>query len=280
MSSKKSSKRTGASASDKKKAVRSHGHAPQRVARPAVIRNRTHGAVIKMPAKDPKRKTHASSPGAANQIDKASLPPKREAQDIALKVAEASSVGYEGEHKAKMKNLNIKKPEVVRKAINDLLGNEQIAEYLRKNVGAVALDVIGMLATSRTDDYIAEQLGLKINAVRRILNILQGYGITNYYVAKNTNGWLLFAWFINVDKLDSFISYVNGSTQESSTVHDQCNDYFVCSRDFKDTHEVIPFDTAFESNFRCACGGKLKRIDRADAEAIVGGTAAALVSGK
>lgn len=146
------------------------------------------------------------------------------------KLIDVDLTRYELVKSKKLKNLNIKRPEAVKNAINILLNNEQIIDYLKKNVSRVAPDVINMLSTPRTDEYIAAQLDMKINAIRRILNILQGYGITNYYVAKNTNGWLSFAWFINVEKLDPFLQYVNGIGADKSVINEECNDYFKCEK--------------------------------------------------
>ena len=77
--------------------------------------------------------------------------------------------------------------------INNLGSDEIVSSYLRKNVSKRAIDVVGLLDSPKTDEDIAARLGLKINAVRRILNIMQGYGITNYNISKNVDGWLSFS---------------------------------------------------------------------------------------
>ncbi|EQD80504.1 Transcription factor TFIIE, alpha subunit, partial [mine drainage metagenome] len=76
-----------------------------------------------------------------------------------------------------------------------LFSNDFAVNYLKKNVNKNALEVLALLQSPNTDEAISMQLDMKVNSVRRILNIMQGYGITNYYVAKNTNGWLSFAWY-------------------------------------------------------------------------------------
>ena len=123
----------------------------------------------------------------------------------------------------------IPQPDEVKESLDKLLSNERAVEYLKKNVSKMAVDVIGMLVTPKTDEFLAEQMGTKINAIRRILNIMQGYGITNYYISKNTKGWLSFAWYINTSKLPPFLEYVEGMEKEKSIVSETCNDYFICA---------------------------------------------------
>ncbi|MDE1870684.1 MAG: hypothetical protein KGI06_00395 [Candidatus Micrarchaeota archaeon] len=170
----------------------------------------------------------------------------------------------------KRANVSIPKPDEVKVALDTLLSNEHAIEYLRKNVSKMAVDVIGMLVTPKTDEYLAEELGTKINAIRRILNIMQGYGITNYYISKNTKGWLSFAWYINTSKLPPFLEYVEGMEREKSIVNDTCNDYFVCEECYKSDRFVFTFDSAFENSFKCNnCGNNLNRMDRIEAELLV-----------
>ena len=110
-------------------------------------------------------------------------------------------------------------PDVVKKEIETLLANEKVNEYLKRNVSKTAIDVLNMLSSPKTDEHLAEQLGLKINAIRRILNIMQGYGITNYYVSKNTKGWLSFAWYVNTTKLNQFLNVVNSAERENAVIN-------------------------------------------------------------
>jgi transcription initiation factor IIE alpha subunit len=160
-------------------------------------------------------------------------------------------------------NVNIPQPEDVKIALDRLLNNQRATEYLTKNVSKMAVDVIGMLVTPKTDEFLAEQLAMKINAIRRILNIMQGYGITNYYISKNTKGWLSFAWYINTNKLGPFLDYIEGMEKEKSIVNEGCNDYFVCESCYKTDRFIFTFDSAFESNFKCNnCNRNLSRMNK------------------
>jgi transcription initiation factor IIE alpha subunit len=169
----------------------------------------------------------------------------------------------------KKANLSIMPADVVKKEVEALLSNNNVNEYLKRNVSKTAIDVLYMLSTPRTDEYLAEQLGMKINAVRRILNIMQGYGITNYYVSKNTKGWLSFAWYVNTTKIAPFLDFVSNAERENAVINSNCNDYFVCGDCYKSDNLVYTFDAAFENSFKCGCGKSLARMDKAEAETML-----------
>ena len=166
-------------------------------------------------------------------------------------------------------NVSIPQPDEVKAALDRLLSNERATEYLKKNVSKMAVDVVGMLVTPKTDEFLAEQLGIKINAIRRILNIMQGYGITNYYISKNTKGWLSFAWYINTNKLAPFLAYIDSMETEKSIISDTCNDYFVCQTCYRSDKFIFTFDSAFESAFKCTnCGKGLSRMNKDEVSAL------------
>jgi transcription initiation factor IIE alpha subunit len=170
---------------------------------------------------------------------------------------------------SKKANRSIMPPDVVKREIENLLANGKVNEYLKRNVSKTAIDILYMLTSPKTDEHLAEQLGLKINAIRRILNIMQGYGITNYYVSKNTKGWLSFAWYVNTTKLNQFLEVVNNTERENAVINNNCNDYFLCNECYKNDMLVYTFDAAFESNFKCNCGKNLARMDKTEAETML-----------
>jgi transcription initiation factor IIE alpha subunit len=184
------------------------------------------------------------------------LPTKKTAQKLA------------SEHNAK---IAAAKAEAVKRAemevvLESLLQNGRAMEYIRQNVSKKAEEVLCLLTEPKTDEQISAELDLKINTVRRILNILQGYGVTNYTTSKDDKGWLSFFWSINANKIGQFFEYLNNSGHEVSIVTDGCNDYFVCGDCYKENNLIFNFDSAYESGFRCACNKKLERIDKAAAE--------------
>jgi transcription factor E len=167
-------------------------------------------------------------------------------------------------------NVSIPEQADAKKAIDNLLLSETAVEYLKRNVSKRAVDVINMLAAPETDEGLAEMLGMKINAIRRILNIMHGYGITNYYVSKNVNGWLSFSWYINANKVPVFLDYISSMEKEKLTADENCNDFFVCNGCYKNDKFIYTFDAAFEAGFKCNCGNNLERIDKPQVEALLG----------
>lgn len=159
--------------------------------------------------------------------------------------------------------------EDARKAIEEIYNNNAAMEYLRKNVSKRTMDVITMLETPKTDEFIAEQLEMKVNAARRILNITQGYGITDYYVSKNTGGWLSFAWYIKTNKIKPFFDYITNANSNSSVINSACDDYFICDNCYKSDKLIFVFASAYEIGFKCSCGKNLTRINRQEAEQLV-----------
>ncbi len=160
-------------------------------------------------------------------------------------------------------------PEEVSNALDLLFQNDMAVSFLKKNISKWSPEVLKMLTTPKTDEAMAEKLGMKINAVRRILNLLHGHGLTNYYVSKNTGGWLSFAWYINVGKIEPFFEYINNMATGKTIVTDECDDYFMCNSCFPKDNVIFNFDSAFESSFRCTCGQKLSRMSRTDVENII-----------
>jgi transcription initiation factor TFIIE subunit alpha len=166
-------------------------------------------------------------------------------------------------------NISIPAQADAKKAIDNLLINEKAVDYLKRNVSKRAVEVINMLGAPETDEGIAEMLNMKINAIRRILNIMHGYGITNYYVSKNVNGWLSFSWYINANKVPAFLEYIGSMDSGRAVADENCNDYFVCDSCYKNDKFIYTFDAAFEAGFKCNCGNNLERRDRVQVEKLL-----------
>ena len=163
----------------------------------------------------------------------------------------------------------VKNTENVSRIISEIVMDSDISEYLKKNVSKKAIELIELLSTPRTDEYITDALEIKINAVRRILNILQGYGITNYNISKNVDGWLSFEWYINAGKAAQFLEFVKNEASMKNKIDDSCNDYFVCDKCYADNRLIFTFDAAYEAGFRCVCNKSLRRIDKTEAESLI-----------
>lgn len=181
----------------------------------------------------------------------------------------ASATSTQRKRKAKI-SVNIPSVEDSRKVLNIISSNSVAVNYITKNISKRVMDVLNLLETPTSDEEIAQTLDMKINAVRRILNIAQEYGITNYYVTKNTNGWLSFAWYINANKLPYFLDYINSNNKVKSVINDECNDYFICKTCYEKDKVVFTFDAAFENGFKCnVCKSDFVRMDKEEAKKLI-----------
>ena len=236
------------------------------------VRSRTHKIKIKAKKAKPKRHgtTHAKIAKRPKRLDirkKAARKSAPKAKPIAHNEAER----MKRSEAAKKIVIGLPETSEAKGAIDALLQNEKGITYLKKNVSRSIVDVISLLTVPRTDEYITEKLGIKINAVRRMLNIMQNYGITNYYISKNKNGWLSFAWYMNTNKLPAFLEYVRSVESEKSMIEDNCNDYFVCNNCYNENKLIFTFDAAYEAGFSCnACGKNLERLGgKGDVEKLI-----------
>lgn len=154
--------------------------------------------------------------------------------------------------------------------INSAIEDVNFTSYIARSVGKRTGDIIKLLAEPQTDDLIAEKLGIKINEVRRMLNMLNAYGVARYNVNKDGRGWLTFKWYIDSNKLAEMRSDLIAKSKESAyKVPDGCDDFFICDKCYVNQKAIFPFDTAFEMNFKCDCGVAMKRISKDELSQLV-----------
>jgi hypothetical protein len=78
---------------------------------------------------------------------------------------------------------------------------------------------------------LAADLSVKINEVRRILNVLDTYGVARYDTNKDNKGWLTFKWYLDSEKLGELSQSIENSRSENGyKLQDGCNDFFFCFR--------------------------------------------------
>lgn len=152
------------------------------------------------------------------------------------------------------------------KFVNTLLKNELLVGFLVKNIGRHAIDIIKSLNLPKTDDKLAGDLDIKVNEVRRVLNVMDGYGITRYDTHKNTKGWLTFSWYVDTSKLNELNEKLAAQgTENDFKLQNDCNDFFFCEKCYGAQKTILPFDTALEHSFKCDCGTSLKRLSKEEA---------------
>lgn len=211
---------------------------------------RTKAAVRK-----PIAKRHVMSPRAKKMALEARRALRMKVQKKALK------------EQAKQAVLDSEKEKV---RIEGLLENAAFSEFISKNVGKKAISIIKMLTTPQTDDKLAADLVVKINEVRRILNVLDSYGVARYDTNKDSKGWLTFKWYLDGEKLTELHQTVlTARPEDCFKLPEDCNDFFYCGKCYNDQKVILPFDAAFENQFKCDnCGKQLKQMSKDEATAL------------
>lgn len=155
--------------------------------------------------------------------------------------------------------------------IDVLLENAAFSDYISKNIGKKAISVAKMLHTFQTDEKLAAALNIKINEVRRILNVLDSYGVARYDANKDSKGWLTFKWHIDANKLEELHNTVVQAKHEDNShkMPEDCNDFFYCGKCYKEQKIILPFDAAYEQSFKCdACGKQLKQMSKEEVNVV------------
>ncbi len=198
---------------------------------------------------------------------------KSEKQEKHIKEAKTSAKLEKKKTKHQTKNNKEsveKQPNEYLKIIDEIVADPDFSNYIARNVGKKAIDVISSLHEPISDEDLANKLNIKINEVRRILNTLNTYGITKYDTLKDKNGWLTFKWYVNFKNIEN----VKRSILENTKVYkyklpENCNDFFICDTCFEKRKILFPFDDAVEMKFKCDCGGNLVRISKEEAQKLV-----------
>lgn len=143
------------------------------------------------------------------------------------------------------------------------LENPEVRQFLEEVVGDEGMSVVVALAGRNiTDEKIAEDTGLKLNVVRKILYKLYDYRLASYVRTKDKEiGWYTYTWELDLDKVFNVIALRKKRILEelSEKLEFERNHvFFNCKND----NSKISFDIASEFNFKCPkCNGDLEYID-------------------
>jgi transcription initiation factor TFIIE subunit alpha len=118
-----------------------------------------------------------------------------------------------------------------------------------------------------TDEVLANEVGIRINDVRKILLKLYERGLLSAIrVQDESTGWYIFRWRAQPDQVDTFIRSRRRKVLEKlkrRLSYEESRSFFRCDN----CEEVyMPFDEAMERAFICPrCGAPLKGIDNSRA---------------
>jgi transcription initiation factor TFIIE subunit alpha len=108
-----------------------------------------------------------------------------------------------------------------------------------------------------TDDEIANQTGIRLNLVRRILYKLYDHSLVSLRRTRDPKtGWFIFHWKLQPNQLEGFILSQKRRVLEKLTVrleYEKNHDFYYCNTEGCNR---VPFEDAVELVFHCSTCGK------------------------
>ncbi len=139
--------------------------------------------------------------------------------------------------------------------------NEELEKVASILGGEGAASVVQVLAKTKeaTDDVIANDSGVKLNSVRKILYKLYDHGLVSCTRFRDEKtGWYVFSWKLQPDQLDAFIRSRKKRTLEKLQTrlnYEKSHSFFICK---KCQPVRVTFEEAMDTAFRCSsCDGQL-----------------------
>jgi transcription initiation factor TFIIE subunit alpha len=122
-----------------------------------------------------------------------------------------------------------------------------------------AVKLIGILKNldETTDDQIANETGIRLNSVRKILYKLYDHSLVSLRRTRDPKtGWFIFHWKLQPDQLEGFILSQKRRVLEKLNIrlqYEKNHDFYYC---YTPGCKRIPFEEAVELVFRCPTCGK------------------------
>ena len=108
-----------------------------------------------------------------------------------------------------------------------------------------------------TDDEIANNTGIRLNIVRKILYKLYDHSLVSLRRTRDPKtGWFIFHWKLQADQLEGFILSQKRRVLEKLNVrldYEKNHDFFYCQTP---GCKRVPFEEAVELVFQCSSCGK------------------------
>ena len=117
-----------------------------------------------------------------------------------------------------------------------------------------------------TDEIIANDCGIRLNTVRKVLYKLYDHGLVSCTrVRDEKTGWFIFYWRLQPDQLDAFIRSRKKRALDKLKQRldfERNHSFFVCKTD---PDVRVTFEEAMETSFKCGkCGNQLDSTDNAE----------------
>ena len=128
---------------------------------------------------------------------------------------------------------------------------EKVAEAFGSEEAIKIIDALKKVDET-TDDQIANQTGIRLNSVRKILYKLYDHSLVGLRRSRDENtGWFIFHWRLQLDQLEGFILNQKRRVLEKLEArlrYEQNHDFYYC---YTIGCKRIPFEDAMELVFRC-----------------------------
>jgi transcription initiation factor TFIIE subunit alpha len=162
---------------------------------------------------------------------------------------------------------NAKRKENTTAARNVSVLDEELIKIANLFGGEEAVTVVRSLKklNEGTDEIIANDCGIRLNTVRKVLYKLYDHGLVSCTrVRDEKTGWFIFYWRLQPDQLDAFIRSRKKRALDKLRQRldfEQNHRFFTCKND---AGMRVTFEEAMETSFKCGrCGNQLDSSDNA-----------------
>jgi transcription initiation factor TFIIE subunit alpha len=156
--------------------------------------------------------------------------------------------------KAAARDLSVLDEELIK--IANLFGGEEAVTVVK------SLKKLG----EATDEIIANDCGIRLNTVRKVLYKLYDHGLVSCTrVRDEKTGWFIFYWRLQPDQLDAFIRSRKKRALDKLKQRldfEKNHSFFICKTD---ADVRVTFEEAMETSFKCGkCGNQLDSSENAE----------------
>ncbi|RLG59039.1 MAG: transcription factor E [Candidatus Hydrothermarchaeota archaeon] len=144
-----------------------------------------------------------------------------------------------------------------------ILNDPETKKFLLEIIGDEGIEVVrALMDREATDEEIADETGIKLNVVRRVLYKLYDYRLASYVRTKDKEiGWYIYTWKLDLSKIKDIILERKRKVLEElmrKLDYETEHVFFKCKHD----NIRLPFDIASENQFRCpSCNQPLEFLD-------------------
>ncbi len=135
-----------------------------------------------------------------------------------------------------------------------------LVEFINEKAGEEGYQLVKTLSVCNrgcTDEEISAETGVKVNTLRSLLNKLHYIGVINYTKIKAENSnWYTYTWYLEKERIiellrDKYAEELEKLNQKKE--YESNYVFFKCETEC----ERLPFELAFEYDFKCPHCGKL-----------------------